>query len=139
MSKSSSLGNPAQSGVGGGFDSAVSACRQAVGLGEGGWNMGDLLNILCGSDPSVVSAAASTQTVYKADRVYFKDKLFNGTSWEDKIFEAGGSAGGGEIMMLSNVSAETAATTLYHEVWHTKQPPGMDWPHPAEDLSLIHI
>lgn len=133
MTKSSTLTHPSHSHGAGSFDSPVAACRQGLGAAGGGWTMDGLLSVLCGTDSDVVSAAGKTQKVYKVDRVYFEDKKFDGTSWQTELFEAGGTAGGGVITLLSGTSAESAATTLYHEVWHTKQPPGMGWPHPSED------
>jgi hypothetical protein len=90
------------------------------------------LKILCKNDKDVVKAMAG-QKVTVADRIYFEDKEFDGKQWKTVIFEAGGSAGDGEITFLATEDDESKATTIYHEVWHTKQPPGMAWPEPAED------
>lgn len=131
MNKSSAISAPVQR-HGGAFDCVTQPCRQGPGAG-GGWTMEDMLAILCGSEPGIVEDAGKTQKVYKVDRVFFEDKEFDGQQWQTVLFEAGGTAGGGEITMLSSTTAEAAATTLYHEVWHTRQPAGMGWPHPAED------
>jgi len=112
---------------------AIARCRQSVGKKTKKWDTPCVLKILCKTDKAVIDRAAKTQKIYKADRVYFDDPYFDGKKWILKRFPAAGSVGGGKIMMLSKLSCENAATTLYHEVWHTKQPAGMGWPHPSED------
>lgn len=92
-----------------------------------------VLKIMCAKDKDMVQQASSTQKLYKADNIFFDDAVFDGKQWTTDRFIAGGTAGGGEIMMRSGDSCERAATVLYHETWHTKQPPGMGWPHPSED------
>jgi hypothetical protein len=111
--------------------SAIEECR-AKGAPAKGWDLPCLLKILCKQDKDVVDHVRSKVALYKVDRVYFEDDYFDGKKWTTKLFEAGGTSGGGEITFLSKEGCEGAATTLYHEVWHDKQK-GMDWPHPAED------
>lgn len=113
--------------------SPVAPCNAKKGPWPAKWDMDCVRDILCCKDADVISRAKTTQTVYKADQVFFDDPYFDGTNWTTKRFNAAGTAGGGEIMMLSSQSCEQAAITLYHEVWHTKQPSGMGWPHPSED------
>jgi hypothetical protein len=110
---------------------AVIPCRSGKGKGAD-WDLPCMLKILCKKDKAVIDAARTTQQIYKIKRIYFEDPYFDGAKWTTKHFEAGGTAGGGEIIFLEHTSCERAATVLYHEVWHTKQV-GMDWPHPAED------
>lgn len=113
--------------------SAVVGCRQSKGKKAKGWDIPCVLKILCQKDADVIDAARTTQKLSKIGRIYFEDPYFDGVKWTTKHFEAGGTAGGGEILFLAGTSCAEAATTLYHEVWHTKQAPGMGWPHPAED------
>jgi hypothetical protein len=116
------------------IDSTVAHCRQAKPApAPKNWDLPCVLKILCAKDKAVVDDASKTQKVSKIKRIFFEDPIFDGTKWTTKHFEAGGTAGGGKILFVSNTTCEDAATTLYHEVWHTKQPAGMGWPHPAED------
>jgi hypothetical protein len=112
--------------------SPVSPCRTGKTTAAS-WDMPCLLKILCGKDKSVIDHVRNNIDLYKVDKVYFEDPYFDGTKWTTKHFEAGGTSGGGEITFLSSDSCESAATTLFHETWHSKQPAGMGWPHPAED------
>lgn len=112
--------------------SPVSTCRQAKKK-AGNWDMPCLLKILCAKNKDVIDHVRNNVDLYKVDRVYFEDPYFDGKKWTTKHFEAGGTSGGGEITFLAKDSCEGAATTLYHETWHDKQPAGMGWPHPAED------
>ncbi|MEM6276050.1 MAG: hypothetical protein AAF714_03815 [Pseudomonadota bacterium] len=86
----------------------------------------------------MVDQMRKTQTVYKVDRVFFEDPYFDGKTWTTKTFEAGGTSGGNEITVMTNTDCDEAATTLYHETWHSKQPAGMGWPHPSEDDAYYH-
>jgi hypothetical protein len=103
------------------------------------WTVDAVRKILCKSDPQVVADLSRTK-VTTADSIHYDDPYFDGKSWTTKRFEAGGSANPAtkEIMVLSGTSAETAATTFYHEVWHQNQPKGMGWPEPAEDDAYLH-
>lgn len=103
------------------------------------WTVDAVRKILCKSDPKVVADLSRTK-VTTADSIHYDDPYFDGKSWTTKRFEAGGSANPAtkEIMVLSGTSAETAATTFYHEVWHQNQPKGMGWPEPAEDDAYLH-
>jgi hypothetical protein len=112
--------------------SPVAVCR-ASGKKASSWDMACLLKTLCKKNKDVVDHVRNNVDLYKVDRVYFEDPYFDGSKWTTKHFEAGGTSGGGEITFLSKDSCEDAATTLYHETWHDKQPAGMGWPHPAED------
>ena len=102
------------------------------------WDMNCALCRLCKTAPDMVDEMRNSQTVYQVDRVFFEDPWFDGTQWTTKTFEAGGTSGGGEITILTDTDCDEAATTLYHETWHAKQPPGMGWPHPAEDDAYYH-
>jgi hypothetical protein len=113
--------------------SAVQPCRQTKGGKAKKWDMPCILKIMCPKDKDVIDHTRNNVKLYKVDKVYFDDNYFDGKKWVLKRFDAGGTSGGGEITFLSGDSCENAATTLYHEIWHDKQPPGMDWPHPAED------
>lgn len=112
--------------------SPVQPCRQTGKKGKG-WDMPCLLKILCAKDGDVIKYVQANVKVYKVDRVYFEDAYFDGKKWTTKLFEAGGTNSSGKMTFKSNTSCESAATTIYHEIWHDKQPLGMDWPHPAED------
>lgn len=111
----------------------VAQCRQAKMAKAKNWDLPCVLKILCKKDKAVVDAARTTQKLYKIKRVFFEDPLFDGKKWTTKHFEAAGTAGSGQILFVSDTTCESAATTLYHEVWHTKQPAGMGWPHLEED------
>lgn len=113
--------------------SAIVPCRQAKKAKSTNWDLPCILKILCKKDKDVVDRARTTQKVSKIKRIFFEDPFFDGKKWTTKHFEAGGTAGSNEILFVEGTSCEGAATTLYHEVWHAKQPVGMDWPHPAED------
>jgi hypothetical protein len=113
--------------------SPVQPCRQTRGGKAKKWDMPCLLKIMCKSDKDVIDHARTKVKLYKVDRVYFDDNYFDGKKWVLKRFNAGGTSGNGEITFLSGDSCERAATVLYHEIWHDKQPAGMGWPHPAED------
>jgi hypothetical protein len=112
--------------------SPVQVCRQTNKKGKG-WDMPCLLKILCKGDSDVIKHVQSKVELYKVDRVFFEDDYFDGKKWTQKLFEAGGTMGQKEMTFLSNTSCASAATTIYHETWHAKQPTGMGWPHPAED------
>jgi len=114
------------------IDSPVTPCRVA-GKKAGAWDMPCLLKILCAKDKAVIDHVSKHTKLYKVEKVYFDDNYFDGSKWVVKRFDAGGMQSAGEITMLSGDSCERAATTLYHETWHAKQPAGMKWPHPAED------
>jgi hypothetical protein len=113
--------------------SPVQPCRQAKGGKAKKSDMPCILKVLCKADKDVVDHARTKIKLYKVDQVYFDDNYFDGKKWILKRFDAGGTSGGGEITFLTGDSCESAATTIYHEVWHAKQPAGMGWPHPAED------
>lgn len=111
---------------------AVQPCRTGAGKAKH-WDLPCVLKILCKNDKDTIDYVNKHIKLYKVDRVYFQDNYFDGKSWTLKLFEAGGTSGGGEITFLTKDSCENAASTLYHETWHAKQPPGLDWPHPNED------
>ncbi len=113
--------------------SPVQACRQVKKAKAKKWDMPCILKIMCAKDKAVIDHARTKVNLYKVDRVFFDDNYFDGKKWVIKTFEAGGTSGGGDITFLSGDNCENAATTLYHEIWHDKQPAGMGWPHPAED------
>lgn len=121
--------------------STVECCRAGPSGASNprNWTVDAVRKILCKSDPQVVADLSRTK-VTTADSIHYDDPYFDGKSWTTKRFEAGGSANPAtkEIMVLSGTSAETAATTFYHEVWHQNQPKGMGWPEPAEDDAYLH-
>lgn len=112
--------------------SPIVTCR-AGAKKAASWDMACLLKILCAKNKDVIDHVRNNVDLYKVDRVYFDDPYFDGAKWTTKHFEAGGTSGGSEITFLSKDSCEDAATTLYHETWHDKQPADMVWPHPSED------
>lgn len=113
--------------------SPVQVCRAPPPKKAPGWDLPCLLNILCKKDSDVIDHVRKNVNLYKVDRVYFEDNYFDGKSWVIKTFEAGGTNGGGDITFLAGDNCVSAATTLYHETWHSKQPAGMGWPHTSED------
>ena len=91
------------------------------------WEIKDVLAKLCPDDKAVVDKLA-TQDVTLADALYFEDPYYDGAQWTTKRFDAGGILDGeGGITLVTDVSPETAATTLYHEMWHAGQPKDMSW------------
>src|SRR5262245_54271529 len=116
-------------------DSSVQACpRVSGGAGSEKWSVAGVLKILCKNDKKIVEQLRKT-TVKTADDIYFDDPYFDGKQWTIKKFPAAGSSDSEEklIGILSKQSNEEAVDTIYHEIWHQNQPPGMGWPYPSED------
>jgi len=90
-----------------------------------GWSVPGVLKILCAKDRNVV-AGLSKLNVTKYDSITFPDHKFDGKKWTVDPFPAGGTAQGNNVTILSGTSSQDAATTLYHEWWHTTQPASMN-------------
>lgn len=116
--------------IGGTADSAgalmTENLRRGRGSARGEWRVADVLKRLCPQDKAVVDEMAQTQ-ITASDEIYFDDLRFDGREWVVDRFQAGGTQGGGNIGLLRSASPEAAATTIYHEVWHKKQPASMRW------------
>lgn len=107
----------------------VTGCRN-VFIGDpatDAW-LGGMLAILCPRDKATLDKLrAGGVKVTAFDRIYFEDPYYDGTKWTTKIFEAGGSAAGKEINMITGQGPIDNASTLYHEGVHTTQPDSMPW------------
>lgn len=106
--------------------STTMPCRQSVKK-AGKWDVPCVLKILCKKDKNVVALIRTKLELKKADQIYWMDHHFNGKKWVLKKFPGGGWASGNKVMILSKSTCKGAASTFYHEVWHTKQPPGMNY------------
>ena len=110
----------------------VEACRQSGKAKARNWDMDCIRKIYCPTHAAEL-AKIGTLKITKVDDLYWTDDYFDGKSWGKKKFPGAGGQSGKEIVVLSKMSCEEAADTLYHETWHAYQPAGMGWPHPAED------
>lgn len=116
------LGSPA------GEINRSASMRQKFSGKEAKWSQREVLGYLCPQDKDVVDELAKT-SVLVVDEVYFDDPFFDGKEWTTRRFQAGGfqDAENNRIVFLSGGTAHDAATTLYHEVVHEKQPGDMSW------------
>jgi len=108
--------------------SPSSGLRQTQTGAVDGWKQVEVLRLLCPEEKAVVDQLAKTN-VEVADEVYFDDPYFDGEEWTTKRFQAGGfqDPSGNRIVLLSQGSAQDAATTLYHETVHQMQPADIMW------------
>jgi hypothetical protein len=119
--------------------SVIDCLRQTKAAGTKKWSVPGVLKILCKNDKNIVEQLRNT-TVKTADRIDYYDPYFNGRRWTTKRFEAAGVSNAAEklIRLSTDASNEEAVDTIYHEIWHQNQPPGMGWPEPAEDDAFYH-
>lgn len=98
------------------------------------WGPDCVAAILCRQDRHLVPRLAQTK-VLSVEDMYFEDPYFDGTRWTIRQVRATGTAehGAGVITLKRTLSCDDAAVTVYHELLHLDQDPGMDWPHPRED------
>lgn len=108
--------------------------RQAGAGGGGPWDVPCILKILCNKDASVVSDLSGTQ-VTAVDSLTWDDLHFDGAKWviDNPVGLGGYDHGSGELVVLHKQPCEDAATTMYHELIHKHQPPGIamagvNWP-----------
>jgi hypothetical protein len=106
-------------------DAIVAECRQTSLAKKSAWDVPCVLKILCKQDKNVVQDLHKLN-ITKYDRIQFMDHVYDGKQWVLDPFEAGGTAKGNNVTVLSGESCESAATTLYHEWWHTTQPESMN-------------
>lgn len=102
-----------------------------TGKGTSRWTIADVLKVLCPKDKAVVDELAKTD-VEVADGIYYDDPYYDGKQWTTKRFDGGGSWNGEKLLVLSQGSAEGAATTIYHELVHKGQSSGT-WQAREED------
>lgn len=106
-------------------DAVVVECRKGSLAKKQAWDVPCVLKVLCKFDGFVVKDL-NKLNVNKYDRIQFMDHVYDGKQWVLDPFEAGGTAQGNNVTILSGESCESAATTLYHEWWHTTQPASMN-------------
>jgi hypothetical protein len=96
--------------------------------GSGTWRVAEVLKILCPKDKNVVDDLAHTD-VEIADEIYYDDPYYDGTQWITRRFDGAGSwdSGTSKLRVLTSGSAQSAAYTIYHELIHKNQSPGMSW------------
>ena len=107
-------------------------CGRQAKKAPAAWDVACVLKIMCPKDKAIVDQLAKTKIVVVDDNFY-DDPFFNGKKWTTKRFPAGGGWNGTELVVRSDTTCEGAADTLFHELWHKNQPPGMGWPEPSED------
>jgi hypothetical protein len=91
------------------------------------WDVKCILGVFCNGD------SEDKEVVKKLPRLTIKNrepkevhfKKFKNGKWEDGGFTSGGSANGPNVAINSDTKCAEAASTLYHEVTHTDQPPDM--------------
>jgi len=102
----------------------VFTARQTSPPSSKNWDIDCILEILCKKDKDVVKKAKKLN-VSKVSPIIFDDPIFKNGKWTTEEFIAGGTASGKDIEMIEDMSCEEAATTIYHEVWHTDQKSGL--------------
>ncbi len=105
--------------------SPVAGCTAASGC----WDQECVRKIFCQQDPSVVQDLAKVST-FKAKDLMKEVWKYDGKEWKLERKPINGAAGPDDtgkmlIEMDANQSCESAATFIYHELLHTKQPAGM--------------
>lgn len=98
------------------------------------WTPDGVKAILHPWSPVTIETLRDHVTLYSYDRIYFKDEMWNGSSWEVKEFEAGGYNDDTGIGII-NETNESVASTLYHEVLHENQPTSQDGTRETENYA----
>jgi hypothetical protein len=104
--------------------SAVAACPSKPGK----WDQECVRKIFCQQDPALVKDLAAVD-VFSAEGLVKEIWVYDGKAWTLDRKPINGAAGpdGGKmtVEMEADQACESAATFIYHEMWHTKQKPGM--------------
>jgi hypothetical protein len=94
----------------------------------GKWDQECVRKIFCSQDPALVKDLSAAD-VFTAENLQKQIWVFDGSTWKLESSPikgaAGVEAGKMTIEMEADQTCESAATFIYHELWHTKQKPGM--------------
>lgn len=105
----------------------VAGCPPPDGLDDP-WTIECLLKIFCLQDKDLVRRLQQTTVVIR-DEIVYTDYYYDGTSWQEEEFTAGGISDFDTktVELSEDMTCEQAADTVYHEMVHQQQKQKLSW------------